>query len=346
MKKFIVILIIVAVFASVFAFAGCDNKNNNNNNTNDNTEDASVNYTFVAPDGAPALAIAGLSDSITTDTDTYKLNMKVVSSTSIGTEALKSDIAIVPANMAAKLYNGGNDIRLLSVVTNGNLFLMSSGETEMTDLEALKGRMVYSIGQGSVPDMIFQSLLRSNDIVYKQGEYAVAGMVVIKYFLNGNEVINQMALAQKSGNIVYGMLAEPAVTMAKGKGFFEVMDMQSLWAESAQSEYQGYAQAVLIAKASVCEDKQFIAKLLDAVSANAKSVAEDPEKAVLAIKELYPQTTLQNGMTKEVVKRCNIAAVTMPSGKAYYEQMLETVMKINDSIIGGKLPDDNFYYAG
>lgn len=342
MKKFIVALIIVAVFASVFAFAGCDN--GNNNNTDDS--DTSVNYTFVAPDGAPALAIAGLSDSITTDSDTYKLNMKVVASTSIGTEALKSDIAIVPANIAAKLYNGGNDIRLLSVVTNGNLFLMSSGETDTTDLEALKGRMVYSIGQGSVPDMIFQSLLKSNGISYKQGEYAVAGMVVIKYFLNGNEVINQMALAQKSGNIVYGMLAEPAVTMAKGKGFFEVMDMQSLWAESAQSEYQGYAQAVLIAKASVCEDKQFIAKLLDAVSANAKSVAEDPEKAVSAIKELYPQTTLQNGMTKDVVARCNIAAVTMPSGKAYYEQMLETVMDINASIIGGKLPDDNFYYAG
>lgn len=336
MKKFFVFILIVAMFASVFAFAGCVNEGK-----------GSDSYTLVAPDGAPALAIANLSDKIDTDAKSYSIDKSIVASTQIGTEALKNDLAIVPANLAAKLYNGGNDIRLLAVVTNGNLFLMSSIESSIESLEDIKGKMVYSIGQGSVPDMIFQSLLKQNNIEYSQGENAVENKVTIKYCADGSEVISQMALAKKSGNLVYGMLAEPAVTMAKGKGFYEVFDMQTMWGENTQnSTYSGYAQAVLIAKSSVCNDKEFINKLIDAIDNNAKSVEENPQKAVENIKAIYPQTSLQSTISQDVIKRCNIKTIAMSQGKAYYEEMLKAVMSINAGIVGGKLPDDNLYYIG
>lgn len=333
MKKTFVALLIVAIIASVFAFAGCEDHKDKG-------------YTLVAPDGAPALAIADLNSTIDTDNNSYKIKKSVVASTMIGTEALKSDLAIVPANLAAKMCNAGNDIRLLAVVTNGNLYLMSSIESETVSLNDLVGKMVYSIGQGSVPDMIFQSLLKQSDIKYAQGESAVDGQVTIKYCADGSEVISNMALAKKNGTLVYGMLAEPAVTMAKGKGFVEVFDIQKLWKDNTDSEYNGYAQAVLIAKSSVCEDKNFVAKLLEALKNNAESVKQNPQKAVENIKAIYPQTSLQSTMTKEVIARCNIDTVAMPEGKAYYEQMLNAVLQIKGAVIGGKLPDNNLYYAG
>ena len=176
---------------------------------------------------------------------------------------------------------------------------------------------------------------------------AVAGRVTIKYMTDGSEVMSQMALAKSEGRTVFGVLAEPAVTNAISKqGFKEVFDLQTLWAESKGSEYDGYAQAVLIAKAQVCEDKAFVEKLLQAFSDNAEWIAENPAKAVENIKAIYEQTSLSTSITSEVIARCNVKTITMPEGKFYYEQMLDAVKEIKIAAIGGKLPDDNFYYAG
>lgn len=335
-KTIIAILMLATLMFGILAFAACDEE-----------PKAQNEYTLVAPDGAPALALANVASTIDTQDKSYTLKKSVVSAGVISNEALKSDLAIVPANLAATIYNGGNDIRLLAVVTNGNLFVVSNMETEVKDLSELKGNLVYSIGQGSVPDMIFQSLLKKANIPYAQGEYAVAGRVIIKYFNDGSEVVPQMALAKKEGKNVFGVFAEPAVTNAVSKqGFVEVFNLQTLWADSVDSEYEGYAQAVLIAKTSVCEDKEFIANLLKAFSDNAEWVVNNPEQAVTNIKSIYEQSTLSAATLNETsVKRCNIKTVAMPEGKAYYEQMLNAVKEIKIGAIGGKLPDDNFYYA-
>ena len=298
MKRIIVAILLVATtLISVCAFGACVNEDDG--------------YTLVAPDGAPALALAGIENTVKTQTDTYNIKKSVVSSGVISTEAVKSDIAIVPANLAANLYNKGNDIRLLAVVTNGNLFVLSNSDEQVSDLSALVGKMVYSIGQGSVPDMIFQSLLKNAGITYAQGEKATEGKVTIKYMTDGSEVMSQMALAKKDGENVFGVLAEPAVTNAINKqGFKEVFNLQK------------------------------------AFSDNALWVAENPSEAVENIKTVYAQTSLSTSITADVVRRCNVKTIAMPDGKAYYEQMLDAVMQINANAIGGKLPAQEFYFAG
>ena len=337
MKRIIVaILLVTTIVCGALALSACNGESKAENE-----------YTLVAPDGAPALALANISSKIETDETEYTIKKSVVSSGVISTEALKSDIAIVPANLAANLYNKGNDIRLLAVVTNGNLFVLSNSDEEVNDLSDLVDSMVYSIGQGSVPDMIFQTLLKEEGIPYAQGEMAVAGRVTIKYMTDGSEVMSQMALAKSEGRTVFGVLAEPAVTNAMNKqGFKEVFNLQTLWADASESQYDGYAQAVLIAKAQVCEDKAFVEKLLQAFSGNAEWIAENPAKAVENIKAIYEQTSLSTSITSEVIARCNVKTITMPEGKIYYEQMLDAVKEIKIAAIGGKLPDDNFYYAG
>lgn len=349
MKKFIVAIILTATLVcGIFAFGACTGEDAIEDNTTGSGSEttAKVSYSLVAPDGAPALALANVADSINTSKQ-YKITKSVVSATNISTEAIKSDIAIVPANLAANLYNGGNDIRLLAVVTNGNLFVLSTDDEAVDGLDGLVSNMVYSIGQGSVPDMIFQTLLREANIPYAQGERAVAGRVTIKYMTDGSEVMSQMALAKKAGRTVFGVFAEPAVTNAINKqGFKQVFDLQSLWAESTGSEYDGYAQAVLIAKASVCEDKEFVDKLIESFTASAEWIKENPAQAVKNIKAVYEQTSLSESITSDIIARCNINTVAMPEGKEYYKQMLDAVMAIKAPAIGGKLPDEAFYYAG
>ena len=67
------------------------------------------------------------------------------------------DIAAIPSNVAAVLYNkteGG--VKLLGVNTGGVLYLLSNGADPVSSLEDLKGKTVYASGMGGVPEYAFK----------------------------------------------------------------------------------------------------------------------------------------------------------------------------------------------
>ena len=133
---------------------------------------ASGNFTsdtvkVIVPDGAPALAIAKFildeEDFGTGKTFSYS----VVSSGNIGAAVQQGlgDIVIIPVNAASKLYkvNSADTYKLVSVVTHGNLYIMSTEEfTSVTDL---KDKVIGVIGQGLVPDLTFKAVLSKNKMV-------------------------------------------------------------------------------------------------------------------------------------------------------------------------------------
>ena len=184
MKKFLAItLMAIALLCSVMltACAGGD----------DST------YTLVAPDGAPALAIANLSERL----GQIKLAKKVVAPSLIQDEALREgvDMAIVPANQAAKICNANGEYKMLATVTNGNLYVTSSIHAEVSGLRDLVGKMVYSIGQSSVPDIIFKSLLIGEGIEFEVGEKEKAGKVTVKYCQAWTSYPNLLLPSLKAG---------------------------------------------------------------------------------------------------------------------------------------------------
>lgn len=122
--------------------------------------------TVVAPDGAPALAIARfISENENFGTNKI-FNYKVVNSSKIGGAVNQGvgDIVIIPVNAASKLYkaNANDKYKLVSVVTHGNLYIMSTEKIDSV-LE-LKDKTVGVIGQGLVPDLTFKAVLTKNSM--------------------------------------------------------------------------------------------------------------------------------------------------------------------------------------
>ena len=123
-------------------------------------------YTFMAPDGAPAIAIAKLindKDSLgtgkTIDYSVIKAN-QVVANLSSGTP----DFIIAPVNLASKLYKAnGNDYVMVSVITHGNFYILSTTEISVNDL---KGKQVAVPNQGAVPDWTFKMVLDKYGLLY------------------------------------------------------------------------------------------------------------------------------------------------------------------------------------
>ncbi len=123
----------------------------------------------IAPDGAPALAIAKFINVNENFNTNKSFNYSVVSSDKIGGAVSNGtgDIVIIPVNAASKLYkaNANNKYKLVSVITHGNLYIMSTEKIE--SVLQLKDKTIGVIGQGLVPDLTFKAILKSNLMLVK-----------------------------------------------------------------------------------------------------------------------------------------------------------------------------------
>lgn len=334
MKKVLISLIVVLlVLTTIFAFA-CKKD-----------VVAEGEYTIVSPDGAPALALATFIKNPQVS-EQLKINASVVHNSLIAAEAIKSDFAILPANAAANLYNKGKEYKMVGVVTNGNMFFVSNVQNDSFTLETLKGHVLYSIGQGSVPAFIMLNLLKNANIPYvENSETATEGKVAITYVADGQALMTKIKTATST---VYGNLAEPAVTTFVSKGImYRVADVQELWKTSTSAEIKGFAQAVLIAKKSLCDEKpEVVNAVFNAIKASENYVVEQPQEARDLIASAYPETTLPATLVSGVVRNCNVHAYRASENLDYVIATLNAAYNTKAESVGGSVPakDSGFYY--
>ena len=68
------------------------------------------------------------------------------------------DIAAVPTNLAATLFNRGADMQVLALNTLGVLYVLENGNT-INSIEDLRGKTIYATGQASTPEYILNYIL-------------------------------------------------------------------------------------------------------------------------------------------------------------------------------------------
>lgn len=324
MKKFIKIICILSIVCIIaVGLTACKADNDN--------------YTLVAPDGAPALAVMNLFGK---EFAGAKIDISLTAATNIASSAMENDLAILPSNVAVNLFNGGRDIKMIGVVTFGNIYMISSLNQQVESLENLKGKLVYSIGQNSVPDFVFRSILKSKNIDFEVGESAVEGKVVIKY-AQAPAIISYLVQNKASGVEAYGIIAEPAVTNAVNKGLTQVFDLQELY---SNGDSYGYAQAVLIASPKAYEDRNFIKAVIKQMEKNEEYLLANYTEGYNLIKEKYPSTTLPEAMGENTVRKSNVGFMSARDAKESFVKLMNDILEINPTIIRNALPADNFYY--
>ena len=74
------------------------------------------------------------------------------------------EIAAVPANLAATLYNKTQGkVQVLAINTLGVLYIIENGET-VQSVADLKGKTIYSAGQGATPEYALNYILKESGI--------------------------------------------------------------------------------------------------------------------------------------------------------------------------------------
>jgi NitT/TauT family transport system substrate-binding protein len=304
------------------------------------------NILIVMPDGAPSLVFARMM-SETQELDGYNISYEVVA----GVQGIQSkikdfDIAVMPLNLGANLYNQGENLQLLSVNIHGVLYMVGKEGNigTLSDLSVLKGKVVYNIGKGGTPDITFLYILDRAGIAYEEtdGEIVDNETVALKYVTDGSVIIAGLL----SGTVDYAVIGEPVVTaaIARTSGAVSVIcDLQQLWKEATGQEGQyAYPQAGIFAKKSFIENnKDIVKKILEKTEGVSAWLVNNKETAVNAIKNHYG--TSINVLTDDSISRSNIYTLYTQEAREAIDNYFSVLLDKNAPSIGGRIPDEGMY---
>ena len=331
MKK---ILSLCLAFLLLFA-VGCETETSSSSSTEKEA------YTFIMPDGAPVLAVINLIKNYP-KIDGHKINYKTVSSTNlVGEYTQNADIAVLPTNAAANLYNKGADIRLASVNVFGVMYMI--GSQPLNSLEDLKGTIIYSIGQGNTPELMLKYFLRKANVDFIEGTTVESDKVTISYKADGSEVIKALKMRKDGDPVAYGALGQPAVSKAvKALNMSVVFDYQAEWKKYNDSN--GYPQAGVAVKSKVAADTSFMTALYSALSENATYLEENPSLIKPVLTDIN-SSFKDFDFTAEMVTALNLGFIKAKDAKSAIEAYFNgaTEQQENKAFFGGKLPSDEFY---
>jgi len=137
----------------------------------------------------------------------------------------KAHFTALPTYVAANLYNKGVKLKMLNVSVWGHLYVISV-DSQVDDLEDLKGQKVVIPWKGDMPDLVFRFLAHEKGLDPEKD-------MEIQYVSSPMEAAQMMV----AGKVKYAVLIEPAASSAilqakqKGVNLNRVIDMQKVWGE-------------------------------------------------------------------------------------------------------------------
>lgn len=286
----------------------------------------------VAPAGAPAMSLLKTMDEnkriLNKDIEYEILNASdVLASKIISKEA---DIAIIPSNLASNLYNRGIDIRLVSTSIWGVLYLVSKDDSIKT-WDDLRGKEIVSIGRNLTPDAILQYLLKANGL-------KVGKDIKISY-INSAPELAQLFLA---GRIDTAIIPEPILSsvLMKKKDTNIVFNIQDEWKKTSKA---AIPQVVMVVQSDLVENhKEFLDEFMESYKNSIGWVNANPIKAGEISSKFSKKN--QGKIMASSIKRSNLMFKSAEDSKKELEEYYKVLLKFNPKLIGGKLPDDKFYY--
>ena len=243
----------------------------------------------------------------------------------------KLDMAAIPANLASVLYNRTEGaIEILAVNTLGVLYIVETGDS-VQSLADLRGKTVYATGKGSTPEYTLLYLLEKAGLDPEKD-------LTIEFKSEPTEVV---ALLKAQPDAV-AMLPQPYVTAAQAQ--VEVLhiavDLNEAW-EAAETGSKLLTGTIVVRREFAEANPAAVEAFLTEYRASTSYVNENVAVAAQLV-EKYGIATA--AIAEKAIPYCNITCMEGAEMKAALETYLGVLYEKNPEAVGGKLPDDAFYY--
>ncbi|MBR5401104.1 MAG: ABC transporter substrate-binding protein [Treponema sp.] len=247
------------------------------------------------------------------------------------------DIGFLPANVAAKVYNSTNGaIKVCAITGNGNISLITT-DPNVKQLADLKGKTVAVAGQGATPEYMLRYLLEKSGI-----QADTPKGISLDFSIPTAQIAAQLI----SGKIDYAVVPEPFATVAQTKSdkVFVAVDFQKEY-EYLEGKGKVYPLTVMVVTTKFAEaNPKALKAFLNAYEKSYKNTLKNPKKAG-ELSEKFELGLAAPIVTKSIPK-ANYVYIPTAGGKAQekIEELLNIFLAFEPSSIGGKLPDEGFYF--
>jgi ABC-type nitrate/sulfonate/bicarbonate transport system substrate-binding protein len=277
----------------------------------------------IVPTGTPSLGIANvLNDKTLVDANIVSGSDPLIAAFTNASY----DVVVAPVNLGAKLYNANENFSyiLYKTIVWGNYYLVSN--EEIATLESLEGKTVLVFGKNSTPDVVLRTLISAKNINVNL-EYVDDVATANSYLLSG-----------KADIIVS---AEPSLTKMSANKNFYTLDLQKQWQQLTGS-YSLPQAGIFIKKDS--KDEKYLKTVLDKMIESVQMAQTKPNVLIASAVSVDENLAKIGKETlQKAIGNCNLRVeeTDKEAIEFYFSQVIQLGI---GATIGGKLPDEAFYY--
>ncbi len=279
----------------------------------------------IVPTGTPSL---GISDAIN---QKDLIDANIVSGSDGLVAAFTNanyDIVVAPVNLGVKFYNSNPNFEyvLYETIVWGNYFIASTEDIKINSFTDLDGKELLVFGKNSTPDVVTRTLIAHYNI---------------NVTLNYVDDVSTANAYLKTGKANIIVSAEPSLTKFSTGAVYNTYDLQQEWAKVTGS--YSFPQAGIFVKKSL-KDDQDVKNVLEKMKESVLMAESKPNLLVTtAVKVDENLNKIGLEVLQKAIPNCNLRLdANQQEAISYYCQ------KVIDlgigQTVGGKLPDEGFYY--
>ena len=294
-----------------------------------------IEISVMIPYGSPALSFAEFLINEESQDDTFSLGASASYKTEMvnGADPLiaaftsqSHDVIVAPTNLGAKFYNTGIPYVYCGAVVYGNLFLASL--EPLSSLSDLEGMEIVAFSQNSTPDVVLLTVLNESGLLDK---------VSIHYVGSVSEAQGELL----AGTADAALLAEPILSVSQTKAELNIIDLQDEWARLTGA--QSYPQAGIYIKSEIVEKyPDLIESFLRLVEQSINNANADSTGIAASLEAI--EFGLPAKIIESAIPNSHLVFETADKSKVDLEFYYNKIMELNPALLGGRLPDEGFYY--
>ena len=285
--------------------------------------------------GLPAISICKLIKEEENIKSSYKTSYTIESNDKKLLESLNKkqvDIALVPTDMAAKVYNKNSSYQIYASIGQGSYYLVTSDPEVRGFNSTLINKEIAIAGENSMTDNIVKAILKKNNIDET--------LVKFKYTNTVPELVKTLTL----GEIYTGIVPETSLTslLYKHSGLKILASINDAY-ENTFDISEGYPQfSVIVRKDFAKNNKEYVNKFLSKVKESIEFVNNNPLQAGAYGEEL--KIPIKPQILSKAIKRCNLKFIEIDKFKQNYEYFFDILYNYNNEAVGGTVPDESIYH--
>lgn len=250
------------------------------------------------------------------------------------------DICAMPSNVGAMLYNKGINVKLLNISIWRAIWLISRSNDKKT-LADFKGEEIAMPFKGNMPHLVFMELARRQGldpekdfkIQYQPTPMDAAKKMIMRRIDNAlliDPAVSTVIVKSKSG-----------LTSVIAPDIYRSVDVQNEWGRIFNTDNE-IPFAGMFSVGKIVDNTDLINAFMSEYKKATVWCMQHPEETAKMVVKYIPQLN-EEGLSL-AMKNVTLRADNAQDAKSRVQAFYQILFNSKPAIIGGKLPDDNFYY--